>query len=145
MSKSKAKVWIELLFRHTSWRGWGDIKPLDYTVKGGALPGPEFPTVSSAFTMFREIPEGLEDYFDRPMRTKDIVQLVSLWPNGCIKTIPLLILNRSDAHQCAGENSTFKWQEVSGSPEYVATIVPGSMLLNQIQVWKSRLINSKVQ
>lgn len=82
MEKTKRqKSWIELLQRTVPWAG-SFPKQEDYKVAGGALPTVEFPDPSSAFSMFREIPEDLSEYFARPMQSLDVLQVVTCKYNG---------------------------------------------------------------
>ena len=135
----KPKVWSELLYRTCVWRGLDDIRESDYKVMGGPLPGAEFPTVSSAFSMFRTVPEGLEDYFDRPMQSLDILQLVTYWKDTkTLTTVPLIIVSRTDVFRLGLNKEKINWQEVSDSPEFVAVCIPG-FNNNKTISWKSRL------
>ena len=140
------KIWIELLFRTEAWRGIHDVRESDYKVMGGPLPGAEFPTVSSAFTMFSKTPSGLSAYFERPMQSLDILQLVTLWPvSNAVKTLPLLIVSREDVFRLGLNTPEMSWQEVTGSPDHVAACLPGYVVSSvaptttSIKLWKSRL------
>lgn len=93
------RAWIELLFREegAEWTGLKSINPDDYVVKGGALPVAEFEKLCGVFAMFREIPEGMEAWFERPMQSLDIIMMCRQW-QGYPKPVctSLMVLSSAD-------------------------------------------------
>jgi hypothetical protein len=137
MRKKLVKSWIEILYREDGvpWAGLQGVRPGEYRVRGGPLPVCEFQYLCEVFEMFREIPEGMEDWFERPIRTLDVLMVCQIKHGAAEPTcVPSLVVSARDIRQyaiaAAGEHAP---QRMTCCTDHFTLKLPSA------HVWSSRL------
>ena len=134
----RKKTWFEVLFLEEGikWPGVEGLRPEMYRIRGGPLPSSEFPFVCDVYGMFREIPEGMEEWFERPMRSLDVILVCQEQArNKPLTCVPRLLISRADALRYGVnklDNTKYQLAHVGCSDEHY------TMPMNEIFEWSSR-------
>lgn len=106
--RGKNQDWLELHFRKADAptpRGLGDLSCSDYEVRGHRIRDEELECFSNLLGMFRKVPEGMEDWFDRGMQALDMIVLCRT-VNGRVRTYPLIVATRDQLPDFVRSEST---------------------------------------
>ncbi len=92
-SKIKAPPpWVEIHMRNAAATPltFADVRCEDYTHRGGQIPWQELSCVSDVYGMFRPVPVGFEQWFDRPVGPYDMLVLCRPVTRQRVVTHPLM-------------------------------------------------------
>lgn len=106
--RGKDKDWLELHFRKADApvpRSLSELSCADYELKGHRIRGEELDCFSNLLGMFRKVPEGMEDWFDRGMRALDMIVLCRS-VNGRVRTYPMIVATRDQLPDFVASETT---------------------------------------
>ena len=132
MYKKNNYSWVEMLFRVKPFTTISEIEDTDFRMAGGAIPDSEINFSSDVFAMFREIPYGMEKWFDRPLRSLDVLlQCYYRRSTSMVRAVPLLIASLEDCRNLGFAELQQQWQPIPSAEDHIALRLPG--------VWKPRM------